>query len=184
MDEKPSDIIPSALPWPIFVLDFEASALGMRGYPIEVGVACWASFDQPIEVWSTLIRPTSGWLERGVWTAEAEAIHGIGRAELEQGAPPADVMDRLNRYVAAPMCWCDGGSQDDYWLGTLAHAAGIRPTFKLGDWDSLGGTLGSEGYKRMVNWLDRQTTKHRAGDDARRLLQAIAVGVGPDLHSS
>jgi hypothetical protein len=178
MVDEPTASARLRLPWPIFVLDFEASALGMRSFPIEVGVASWPAFERPIEVWSTLIRPTVGWLEGGVWTAEAEGIHSISKADLAEGMLPADVMDRLNRSIEGTICWCDGGSQDDYWLGTLAHAAGVRPSFKLSDWDSLGGALGSEGYQRMVEFLERHTVKHRAGDDALLLLEAVAAGLG------
>ena len=170
-----------SLPWPLIVIDFEASALGMRSYPIEVGLARWQSIDAPLEVWSTLIRPTDGWLLGGVWNPEAAAVHGIRKDDLSSGMPPADVMAHINEMASNPFAWCDGGSQDDHWLGTLAHAASVVPRFRLADWDMLGGALSSDGYRRMVRWLETSPPPHRAGDDAARLLRAVAVGLGQGL---
>lgn len=167
------------LPWPLIVIDFEASALGMRSFPIEVGLAIWSTFDSQIEVWSTLIRPTDGWLAGGIWKREAEAIHGLRPEDLAHGIPPAEVMEKLNELVSGAPCWCDGAAQDDYWLGTLAHAAGTHPNFKLRDWDALGGALSPEGYRRMVEWMERHSAPHRAGADAERLIRAISVGLAP-----
>jgi hypothetical protein len=174
------------LPWPLIVLDFEASALGMRSFPIEVGLAIWPSLRSKINVWSTLIKPTEGWLAKGVWKAEAEAIHGLSSADLADGMHPAEVMAKLNELVSGTPCWCDGGSQEDYWLGTLGYAAGALPTFKLRDWDALGGALSKDGYRRMVEWMEHHPAPHRAGADAERLMRAIAVGLAlpreADVH--
>ena len=69
--EQPGSILNMApswlamLPWPLTVMDFEASSLEHDSYPVEVGLACWAAPGQPILVWSTLIRPAGEWTRRG-----------------------------------------------------------------------------------------------------------------------
>ena len=65
----------------IVFLDFEASSLARRGFPIEIA---WVF--ETGEAESHLIRPAADWTE---WSAEAESIHGIPRASLERDGRPA-----------------------------------------------------------------------------------------------
>lgn len=59
--EAPGPSPDSNLPWPLAVINVEASSLGPRDYPIDVGLALWASPHKPIFGWSTLIRPVHEW---------------------------------------------------------------------------------------------------------------------------
>jgi len=52
----------AVLSWPIVTLDFEASSLTDRSYPIEVGVSRWSRPDMPIMWWSTIILPHPDWM--------------------------------------------------------------------------------------------------------------------------
>ena len=52
----------------IAILDVEASALGPGSFPIEVGVALIRGPSEPIGVGAKLIRPTTDWIETGVWS--------------------------------------------------------------------------------------------------------------------
>ena len=46
----------STPPWPLAVIDFEASSLDDDSYPVEIGLALWPGPDEPIFGWSTLVR--------------------------------------------------------------------------------------------------------------------------------
>jgi len=59
-------------------LDFEASAFGPRGFPVEVAIATPAT--DALQRW--LIRPTAFWLTAGVWSEDSEAVHGLSLAQL------------------------------------------------------------------------------------------------------
>lgn len=165
----------SILQWPISALDFEASSLFDDSYPIEIGIARWRSPDEPIEVWSTLIRPPAEWRDRR-WSMRSQEVHGIRREELEDGMDPAAALRIANR-LAGRMVFCDGGQSDLRWLGGLEEAAGLDSTFLLRDADALGSVLHPRRWRRMARWLDRAKARHRAGDDAERLLRALAVAL-------
>lgn len=104
-------------------LDFEASSLAKRSYPIEVA---WVFEDGRSEVF--LIRPAPEWTD---WNAEAQAIHGIGRETLAREGTPLDVvaarmveeLDGCDLLASAP-------SWDGKWLSALLRAAG-HPRHRL-----------------------------------------------------
>ncbi|MFK4005129.1 hypothetical protein [Qipengyuania sp. NPDC077563] len=50
----------------VAILDIEASALGFRSYPIEVGVALVQGEPKLIETGARIIRPTASWLRSGI----------------------------------------------------------------------------------------------------------------------
>lgn len=172
-----SEIV-NALPWPLFTIDFEASSLAPGSYPIEVGIARWVAPDRPIEGWSTLIQPVQSWRETGSWTADAQAVHGIRREELENGLTPAETLSMLNGIVGRHAAFCDGGASDFGWARRLVLAAGFMNEFRLGDFDMLTGRCDPDGYARLVRWLDLTPAPHRAREDAERLMQALARGCG------
>lgn len=99
-------------------LDFEASSLADRSYPIEVG---W--------VWERgggeahLIRPAPGWSD---WDPAAEAIHGITFAELlADGESHAWVAQRMVDLLAGHTPCASAPSWDGKWLSVLLRAAGL-----------------------------------------------------------
>lgn len=172
------------LPWPLHTIDFEASSLDDGTYPIEVGICRWTAPTAAIEGWSTLIAPTPHWREHGSWWPASQEVHGIGRDELAEGMAPTEVVHTLNAITRAHPVFCDGGAHDVHWLRMLADASGVRPAFPIGDFDHLAVELDQTGYMRMVHWLDRAPTRHRARDDAERLMKAIARGLGADHGTS
>lgn len=124
----------ASLPWPLVTLDFEASALHPRSYPIEVGICRWRRPSAPMETWSTLIDPHPSWTAYGIWSDERQTIHGITLAELvDEGRKPSEVVMILNDLTGGAACYCDGGSFDLDWARKLSAVSYIRPTFKLGD---------------------------------------------------
>src|SRR3569623_3275924 len=99
-------------------LDFEASSLADRSYPIEVG---WVFADGAGE--SHLIRPAPEWTD---WSEEAQAIHGIDRAELlAKGTSHEEVAHRMVDVLTGhPLC-ASAPSWDGKWLSALLRAAGL-----------------------------------------------------------
>ena len=108
-------------------LDFEASSLGKKSYPIEVA---WV-FEDGREA-SYLIRPAPGWTD---WDADAEAIHHISQEMLSRQGEAHDVvaqtmLDALSGHdlLASAPSW------DGKWLSALLRAAGApRHSLRLRD---------------------------------------------------
>lgn len=87
----------TSLPWPLAVIDFEASSLDEDSYPIEVGLALWPAPDAPILGWSALIHPAGNWVRRGHWSPASAKVHGIrGSDLLAHGRSPERVASALN----------------------------------------------------------------------------------------
>jgi hypothetical protein len=102
------------LPWPLTVIDIEASSLDLTGYPIEVGLAFWPAPNEPIYGWSVLIRPTEEWRLHGHWSPESAKVHGIRGSDLvAQGRLPQQIAAALNEALGSgAVAWCDGGPYD------------------------------------------------------------------------
>jgi len=115
----------------IAFLDFEASSLSERSYPIEVA---WVFEDGSSE--AHLIRPAPKWEE---WDPDAEAIHGIPRAELlRDGQPHAEVAQRMVEVLTGHQLHVSAPSWDGKWLSALLRAADLpRHALRLRDTDLL-----------------------------------------------
>jgi hypothetical protein len=111
----------------IVFLDFEASSLGKRGFPVEVG---WVWEDGTEE--AHLIRPAPDWQE---WSAEAERIHGLSREDLErEGEPHDQVARRMVEVLTGQDLYASAPSWDGQWLSRLLRAAGLpRHALRLRD---------------------------------------------------
>ena len=111
----------------IVFVDFEASSLGKKGFPIEVG---WVAEDGTGE--GHLIRPAPGWEE---WDASAERVHGIPRDRLQrEGEPHDSVARRMVEALAAHDLYASAPSWDGQWLSRLLRAAGLpRHALRLRD---------------------------------------------------
>ncbi len=110
-------------------LDFEASSLGKRSYPIEVG---WVFEDGRSE--AHLIRPAPEWTD---WDAQAEAVHHIPRdLLLREGAPHDVVAQRMIEALEGYDLLASAPSWDGKWLSALLRAAGLpRHSLRLRDSD-------------------------------------------------
>lgn len=98
-------------------IDFEASSLGKRSYPIEVA---WVFEDGRSE--AHLIRPAPDWTD---WDVRAEAIHNIARAELVQDGERHDlVAGRMADVLVGHALFASAPSWDGKWLSALLRAAG------------------------------------------------------------
>lgn len=173
------------LPWPLAVIDIEASSLELTGYPIEVGLALWHAPDEPIFGWSTLIQPVDEWRAFGHWSPVSAKVHGIrGRDLLVHGHSPRQIAAALNETLGSGIVvWCDGGPYDAQWIKALFKAGGVKPAFALGDWHRLALMLGNPLRERALIALEQAPTRHRARADAEELLLVLAhamdLVVGP-----
>src|SRR5262249_50334073 len=117
----------------ISFLDFEASSLSNRSYPIEVA---WTNEDASIE--SHLISPAAieAWTD---WDQEAERIHGIARPELvAHGLAPPAVCDRMIDQLAGKTIYTDAPRFDGAWLDALFSACGKdKSGIDLSNFDDL-----------------------------------------------
>lgn len=115
----------------IVFLDFEASSLSERSYPIEVG---WVFEDGRGE--ARLIRPAPGWTD---WHPASEAIHGIPRtALLAEGLPVEEVAREMIAALAGHDLCASAPSWDGKWLSTLLRAAGLpRHSLRLRGTDAV-----------------------------------------------
>ena len=97
-------------------LDFEASSLSDRSYPIEIA---WVFQDGRSE--THLIAPAPVWAD---WDVEAEAIHGIARVTLkEKGEPHDAVAYRMVEALTGFDLFASAPFWDGKWLSVLLRAA-------------------------------------------------------------
>jgi hypothetical protein len=110
-------------------LDFEASSLAKKSYPIEVG---WVFEDGRSE--SYLIKPAPTWTD---WDPHAEAIHHIALETLvAEGMPHEIVARRMIADLTGHDLVASAPSWDGKWLSALLRAAGIdRHALRLRDSD-------------------------------------------------
>jgi hypothetical protein len=168
----------------IVFIDFEASSLGKRGFPVEVG---WAAEDGAEE--GHLIRPAPGWEE---WSAEAERVHGLSLDRLlRDGEPHETVARRMVDTLSGHALYASAPSWDGQWLSRLLRAAGLpRHALRLRDTEEAQSLAALDALERASvpaearpGLLDEvlvsarraaegaEPPAHRALDDARRELQ-------------
>ena len=158
-------------------LDFEASSLAKRSYPIEVA---WVFEDGREE--SHLIRPAAQWTD---WDAAAEAIHHIPRTMLEtEGAAHDVVARRMIDTLTGHDLFASAPSWDGKWLSALLRAAKLpRHALRLRDTeeaqrgtatailrDTVPAALLGRAVAEVVTLAevrDRDVAAHRALADAR-----------------
>jgi hypothetical protein len=159
-------------------LDFEASSLGKRGFPVEIA---WVFENGEGE--GHLIRPAPGWTD---WDETAEAIHGIARETLvAEGRPHDWVAKRMIQCLAGHDLYASAPSWDGKWLSALLRAAGLpRHSLRLRDSEVaqresaaeiLAPVLAGAALVVRVEEIlartaaaDRDEVRHRALDDAEQ----------------
>ncbi|WP_242140348.1 transcriptional regulator [Sphingomonas sp. TREG-RG-20F-R18-01] len=99
-------------------IDFEASSLAKKSYPIEVG---WVFEDGRSH--GCLIRPAPDWTD---WDPAAEAIHHIARDTLVADGTPHDVVaTKMVADLSGHDLVASAPSWDGKWLSALLRAAGL-----------------------------------------------------------
>jgi len=163
--------------YPIITLDFEASSLAAKSYPIEIGIAKWDGPGHPILGWSSLIAPPKEWSTNDSWTDHAQSVHKIKPEDLNSGLNPSQAMEIANQICGTGIVLCDGGKHDAFWMSRLVQSSMIRPTFKLGSWITLLNELPATQRLKVLSQLEADKPEHRARKDAERLLEFFAVAI-------
>lgn len=101
----------------IVFLDFEASSLAKKSYPIEIAWVCEDGTEE-----SHLIRPAPDWTD---WSVEAEGLHGLSRDQLlAEGTPHDIVARRMVESLTGHDLYATAPSWDGRWLSLLLRKGG------------------------------------------------------------
>ncbi|NWG72054.1 MAG: hypothetical protein HXY23_10665 [Parvularculaceae bacterium] len=152
-------------------IDLEASGLSASSWPIEVG---WAfEFGPPR---SLLIRPDDSW-PQSAWSADAERLHGVTRADLDRdGRSARETAEALNDALAGLSVWSDAPDWDGFWLFRLFQAAQVKQQFTLNDFGKLMRPLaGAREEAALRRAAQISPRRHRAGPDAKHLQTVYAL---------
>lgn len=155
-------------------IDFEASGLGARSWPIEVG---WAFEDGAGE--SFLVSPAPDW-SMEFWDPKAERLHGISALMLSDlGVSAAAACDRIGAALGPCAVYSDAPDWDGFWLMRLYDAAGQRPPIRLRDFRQLMPDLTAEARAAFLQRADRLAPRrHRAAEDALHLATLYKLAAG------
>ena len=105
----------------IAFIDLEASGLGARSWPIEVGWCFTGGKPQ-----SFLIKPASDWAMEA-WDEKAHALHGVARKVLDmQGEELKTVCTALNAALTGHTVYSDAPDWDGFWLYRLFESGGAK----------------------------------------------------------
>lgn len=143
------------------VIDIEASGLGARSYPIEVGIVLANGL-----TYDSLIKPEKHWTH---WDQEAESIHGISREDLfEFGRDIATVCRDLNKVCAGKTLYSDCWVHDNAWLARLFGEAGVTQSFRCSPIENVLDDLQLASWvEYKQEYINRSAIKpHRALNDA------------------
>jgi hypothetical protein len=157
----------------IVFIDFEASSLGKRGFPIEVG---WAAEDGSEE--AHLIRPAPGWEE---WSAEAERVHKLSLDRLlREGEPHDAVARRMVDALSGHALYASAPSWDGQWLSRLLRAAELpRHALRLRDTEEAQRLAATDALKRAGV---REEDWPRLLDEILGSARRAAEKAGPPAH--
>jgi len=146
-------------------VDFEASGLGARSWPIEVG---W-SFDDSVTE-SFLISPAPEWA-MDAWDERAEALHGVTLSMLSDlGVHPVRACERMSAALAGREVYSDAPDWDSFWMMRLYAAAGRQCDIRLLDFSRVMPHLEADEKAALIARADRMAPRrHRAAEDALHL---------------
>jgi hypothetical protein len=160
---------------PAFI-DVEASGLGGRSYPIEVGLITSHG-----DMYCALVQPDATWQH---WDEHAEAVHHISRPILAQhGKPLVEVAQRLNDLLHGQTVYTDAWGNDYAWLSKLFDAADLPMRFRLESSRKLLDDAQAARWATVKEQVidELKLARHRASSDAKVLqltLTRILAGEG------
>ncbi|HNR75822.1 MAG TPA: hypothetical protein PKM48_01740 [Parvularculaceae bacterium] len=152
-------------------IDFEASGLGARSWPIEVG---WAFEDGAGE--SFLVSPAPEW-SLDDWDPRAEKLHGVSLKMLSDlGVSAETACDRVSAALAGCAVYSDAPDWDSFWMMRLFDAAARKSAIRIRDFSTLMAPLAPEKKAQLLSQADRQAPRrHRAGEDALHLVAVFRL---------
>ncbi|MGY9039399.1 MAG: 3'-5' exonuclease [Rhodobacterales bacterium] len=149
------------------ILDFEASSLSLKSWPIEIGLS-WIE-NSAVQTWSTLIRPDAIW-DLDDWSPQSAAVHRIAFSNLAAAPSAQDVAKAFLKILAGRQLVSDAPEFETHWLTRLLHAAGTSEIPFIDNFDRISFALYSGYALDMVyETLERRLAPHRAGPDSARL---------------
>jgi len=163
---------------PAFI-DVEASGLGTRSYPIEVGL-----IKSDGSIYCSLISPADDWSRQDerVWDPSAEQVHGISRTILQaHGKPLVHVARELNRIAGGLTLFSDAWGNDYPWLAKLFDAADLPMLFTIESSRKLLSEKEAARWQQAKQQViaELQLRRHRASSDAKILqLTLLRVKAG------
>lgn len=149
------------------MLDFEASSLSDKSWPIEVGIS-WIA-EGKVQTWSSLIQPDPSW-DIADWSPQSEAVHNIPFLSLKT-APKADLVAMgLIENATGRTLISDAPPFEQYWLEQLLGKDAEAPSHMIEDYHAVSFAL-FDGLALDVLYekLERTKVPHRAGPDSARL---------------
>lgn len=152
---------------PAFI-DVEASGLGGRSYPIEVGLITMSG-----EMYCALVRPEPDWTH---WDERAEAVHHISRPVLaEHGKPLREVAQELNDLLRGQTVYSDAWGNDYAWLARLFDAAELPMRFTLESSRKLLDEAQAARWATVKEQVvaELRLARHRASSDAKILQMTL-----------
>lgn len=146
-------------------IDFEASGLGAKTWPIEVG---WAFEDGAGD--SFLISPAPEW-SMDEWDPRAERLHGISPKMLSDlGVNASLACDRLTKALGGCEVYSDAPDWDWFWLMRLFDVASRKSPIRLKDFTSLMPAMDADQKAALIARADKEAPRrHRAAEDALHL---------------
>ncbi len=155
----------------VALIDLEASGLGDRSFPIEVG---WAIGEASPAAF--LIKPHESW-SLTAWDEGAEQLHGLSFETLQNtGTDPGLVCKKLNDVLAGRIVYSDAPDWDGFWLYRLHSAAGMRQTFSLANFADLMPPITLTEKMALVAAANtRAAHAHRATEDIRHMQALLAL---------
>lgn len=149
------------------ILDFEASSLSLKSWPIEIGLS-WIE-EGAVQTWSSLIRPAATW-DLDDWSSQSAAVHRIAFSNLAAAASAQDVAQIFLKILAGRQLVSDAPEFETRWLTRLLHAAGHDEIPSIENFERVSFALYS-GYAldMLYETLERRAAPHRAGPDSARL---------------
>lgn len=163
---------PFAAGAPAFI-DVEASGLGTRSYPIEVGL-----IKSDGSIYCTLILPPDDWSRQDerVWDDNAEQVHGITRPILKaHGKPLEEVARELNRIAGGMTLFSDAWGNDYPWLAKLFDAADLPMLFHIESSRKLLTDAEAARWQQAKQEViaELNLRRHRASSDAKILQMTL-----------
>jgi DNA polymerase III subunit epsilon len=156
----------------IVFLDFEASGLFGRSWPIEAGYASSCGKED-----SFLLARHADWSLED-WDRKSAQIHGISLEDLAaEGLAAKVALARLEEGIGDAIVVSDAPAFDNYWLDRLAEAAGRPARFVVRDWNEVLPTAQSEADREAIVARARAAERHlhRAGPDSRVMRNVWAM---------
>lgn len=155
----------------IMFIDFEASSLSAKSWPIEVGLA-WFDHNDKIRSDARIIKPDPSW-DLDDWSDRSAQVHKIPFEEVKSATPAREVAQWVSRMVGFNRLLSDACTYDGHWMRRLMQTAGMADDFEIFSlqqevWDSFEGNARAMFNKAFANG----NSAHRADQDAAKMAQA------------